>query len=326
MSEPITFNLPNEVLLHIFHFFPLKALIIGRTVSQHWRRLIPLADISPIRRVLLDFYLTLISSPIFPQTRPWVLANLQPFDRQAYIDDLMRQHPYVPEAFRIWILEWPARAVIGCVWPGLPNLYSRVPCVDDVHRMEGTNWLAPVPTTVCAIPFKNYTPDAEFIPALFIFHANESTVWLMLDGRDTLRGKVYTFFEGGNELCDEDGSTEWDVIDADWIGWQQRTWNNIEATARKRAQKNLPILQLETMPPDVLYVDRWYFSKAFRRTQRQAHPWEQRDEPEVRETLLFEDVCSFSPLLRLELTGTSYRLMVIQEILGNISQSNIHLA
>jgi len=136
MSELIdqqTPDLPNEILLHAFRFFPLKALIIGRTVSQDWRRLIPLADISPIRRALLDFYLTLVSSPIFPQTRPWVLANLQPFDRQAYIDDLMRQHPYVPEAFRVWILEWPARAVIGCVWPGLPNLYSREPCVDNVH-------------------------------------------------------------------------------------------------------------------------------------------------------------------------------------------------
>lgn len=138
-------DLPNEVLLHVFRFFPLKVLIIGRTVSQDWRRLIPLADISPIRRTFLGFYLTLVSSPIFPQTRPWVLANLQPFDRQAYIDGLMRQHPYVPETFRVWILEWPARAVIGCVWPGLPNLYSRGPCVDNVHRIEGTNWLAPVP-------------------------------------------------------------------------------------------------------------------------------------------------------------------------------------
>ena len=95
---------------------------------------------------------------------PWVLANLQPFDHQAYIDDLMCQHPYVPEIFHIWILEWPARAVIGCVWPSLPNLYSRVPCVDDVHRMEGTNWLAPVTPTVCAIPFLYLTLPLVFPP------------------------------------------------------------------------------------------------------------------------------------------------------------------
>lgn len=37
----------------------------------------------------------------------------------------------------------------------------------------------------------------------------------MLDERDTLRDKVYTFFEGGNELWDEEGSTEWDDIDAE---------------------------------------------------------------------------------------------------------------
>jgi hypothetical protein len=306
-------DLPNEILLHVFHFFPLKALIIGRTLSQDWRRLMPLADISPIRRSLLDFYLTLVSSPIFPQTRPWVLANLQPFDHQAYIDDLMRQHPYVPETFRVWILEWPARAVIGCVWPGLPNFYTRGRSVDNVHRIEGTNWLAP---TVCAIPFQNCTPKAEFIPALFIFHHKNATVWLMLDERDTLRNKVYTFFEGGNVLWDEDGSTEWDDIDADWIGWQRRTWNIIEAAARERAEKNEPILQLETMPPDVPFVDRWYFSKTFRRQQLQAHPWQQRDDPEVREALLFDDVRFFPPV-RLELTGTCHRILVMQEVLGN---------
>ena len=42
---------------------------MGRTISQEWKRLIPLADIAPIRRALLDFYLTLIDSPVFLQTR-----------------------------------------------------------------------------------------------------------------------------------------------------------------------------------------------------------------------------------------------------------------
>ena len=86
-------DFPNEILLQIFSFLPLKSLITGRTVSQEWRRLIPLADINPIRRSFLDFYLNLVNSPIFPQTRPWVLANLQPFDRQQYINDLLNQHP-----------------------------------------------------------------------------------------------------------------------------------------------------------------------------------------------------------------------------------------
>ena len=106
-------DFPNEILLHDFSFLPLKSIINGRTISQEWRRLIPLADITPIRRALLDFYLTLIDSQIFLQTRPWVLANLHPFNRRHYIGDLMNQHPYVPEAFRVWILEWPTKAVIG---------------------------------------------------------------------------------------------------------------------------------------------------------------------------------------------------------------------
>ena len=58
--------------------------------------------------------------------------------------------------------------------------------------------------------------------------------------------------------------------------WTGSDVNNRRGTTLKcqRAQKNLPILQLETMPPDVLYVDRWYFSNAFQCTQHQAHLWD----------------------------------------------------
>ena len=128
-----TEDFPNEILLHVFSFLPLKSLINGRTISQEWTRLIPLADITPIRRALLDFYLTLIDSPIFLQTRPWVRANLQPFNRQQYISDLMDQHPYVPEAFRVSLLEWPTKAIISCNWPGLPNVHCGRDIGDNVH-------------------------------------------------------------------------------------------------------------------------------------------------------------------------------------------------
>ena len=165
-------DFPNEILLHFFLFLPLKSLIMGRTISQEGRRLIPLSDITPIRRALLDFYLTLIGSPIFLQTRPWVLANLHPFNRQQYIGDLMDQHPYAPGAFRVWILEWPTKAVIGsCNWPGFPNVHCGRDVADNVHRIEGNNSLAPLPPTITALPFMNYTAAAQgFIPALFIFH------------------------------------------------------------------------------------------------------------------------------------------------------------
>jgi hypothetical protein len=62
-------DFPNEILLQIFSFLPLKALITGRTIFQEWRRLIPLSDITPIR-AHVDPYLTLANSPTFSQTRP----------------------------------------------------------------------------------------------------------------------------------------------------------------------------------------------------------------------------------------------------------------
>ena len=51
----------------------------------------------------------------------------------------------------------------------------------------------------------NYTAGAAlFIPALFIFHDQQQTIWLMLDERESLLDKVYTLAEvGGHSLFDE---------------------------------------------------------------------------------------------------------------------------
>ena len=73
--------------------------------------------------------------------------------------------------------------------------------------------------------------------------------------------------------------------------------------------------------PDVPFVEYMYFSKTFRRHQLQAHPWQQRDDPEVQEVLNFDPVCFFPPVLRLELMGTSYRIIIVWQILGNWSRS-----
>ena len=304
-------DFPNEILLQIFSFLPLKCLITGRTVSQEWRRLIPLANINPIRRSFLDFYLTLVNLPIFPQTRPWVLANLQPFDRQQYINDLLNQHPYVPEAFRMWILEWPAKAVIGCVWPGLPNAYCPSEAADHVHRQEGNNLLAPLPPTICAMPLRNFCPDAHFIPVLSVFHGREDIVWLVMDERDGLRDKVYIVAEGAWSLSfgGSDRGCLLGDIDDNWVDHQKRMWFCIESCARQRAHRKLPILRLEDMPPlDPRYAEMPMYSKSFRRGQLQ-HAWRERDEPHVRLDLHFSRVC-FLPHVEHELKSSYYRMMI----------------
>lgn len=129
-------DFPNELLLKIYPHLPLQGLITAQGVCQKWRQLVPLSDIPTHRRAFYEFYMKLIQSPLFFRTRPWVLANLRPFDRQAFLDTLLEQYPYLPEEFTLWILEWPARAVIGCCWPGLPSNNKRYGVVMDPNSDE----------------------------------------------------------------------------------------------------------------------------------------------------------------------------------------------
>jgi len=92
-------DLSNEVLLQFFLHYPLKSLIAARGVSSLWRHLVTLAEVSPARRGLLNLYLRIIESPVFHQTRPWLLDNLRPFDREAYVNALLEQHDYLPRGF-----------------------------------------------------------------------------------------------------------------------------------------------------------------------------------------------------------------------------------
>jgi hypothetical protein len=85
---------PNELLLS---HMTLTSLIASKGVCRQWRHLVPLADISPTRRALLELYLEVISSPYFAQSRSWRIANLQPFDHTAFLDTLLKQHNYIPD-------------------------------------------------------------------------------------------------------------------------------------------------------------------------------------------------------------------------------------
>ncbi|KAJ6600024.1 hypothetical protein DFH09DRAFT_1021400 [Mycena vulgaris] len=144
-------DLPPEISLQIFPHLHLKALVAAEGVCRLWKHQISVADINPTRRALLNLYRKTINDPLFLPTRPWLLANLprnaaDKFDRQAYIDTLLTQHNYIPEDFRLWILEWPERAVIACAWPDLPGDYSQRG--DDVERIVGCNFLARIPPVV----------------------------------------------------------------------------------------------------------------------------------------------------------------------------------
>jgi hypothetical protein len=200
-------DLPLDVLLDCFSFMELKSLIISRCVCAEWRKFVPQAPLLRERRRLLDLHYGIINTDYFLKTHDCALQHLQPFDRQAYINNFISQHPALPDNFRLWILEWPSSVVIHSMWPGLP------------HRLRpasrpGVNWLAA--PQVSALVYHIGTPDVEFIPGILIWRTSDVATWLILDERPHLFGRVISLSTRGRPQ-DERGFSG--TVVADWNNW-----------------------------------------------------------------------------------------------------------
>jgi len=244
--EPI----PTELLLHVFSFLELKPYIMCHGVCREWRQLLPLSDIHPIRRRMFNLFHRMLSNPNFLKTREWTIKNLKHFDRQAYIDSLLSQYPDIPDEFRFWILEWPARMAINCMWPALPfvNIDHSMP-----DKNSGVNWLAYNfnSPSLLAMIYKHGTPDAKYIPALLIFKDYRST-WLVFDRDEPdLFGRVFVnnrqlwersgilprtwsssepnLLRYSNDINSEDDGSEFQLYVnkpfIDWISYQEYEWS-----------------------------------------------------------------------------------------------------
>ncbi|KAJ8514736.1 hypothetical protein ONZ45_g7763 [Pleurotus djamor] len=214
-------QLPTELLFRIFTYFPLATLLIARGVSQQWRSVLNSAAIHPIRRELMDIYLTCIRESWFLDSRSWTVDNLSTFDRQAYARALLGHYPYLPESFLIWLLEWPAKAAFAWVWPGLPELQEDEmgPFCRDRY---GWNMLSSNKPHIWSLQYIDEESveegsSPEFLPAIPLFHyPGGYAIWLLLDPREEFRGRVvYTIEEGTLSSAlerNEDGK-----IFPDWI-------------------------------------------------------------------------------------------------------------
>jgi len=173
--------LPQTLLLRCFSFMSLKCLVFSRCVCSDWRKLVPLSEIHPTRRRFLELYDRMLANHLFFESRIWTLDNLKPFDRDSYITALKEQctgpEAEIPEDFYMYILEWPARMAIGCMWPGLPFVDSQT---DGIQRQFGINYLA-LPPQLSALVFKHQLPEACFIPGLLTWRTPSSTSWLVFD-------------------------------------------------------------------------------------------------------------------------------------------------
>jgi hypothetical protein len=148
-------ELPSELLFDIFTLLDLKGLIKARTVRHHWRNLVLEAPLDPTRRVLLDLYYKVIAAPSFLPSRALHATHLLPsFDREAYIQELVTKVPFIPAEFEMWVLEWPAKAVIGGLWPGIDaDAFRKAKEASVYSIMADATWDGWDPT-----PVKNLLP------------------------------------------------------------------------------------------------------------------------------------------------------------------------
>ncbi|KAF4611674.1 hypothetical protein D9613_003686 [Agrocybe pediades] len=173
-------ELPTELILSIFSFLELKPYITSHAVCKLWQRLLPHAEIHPIRRRMLQLYHHMLQAPKFLETRPWLLENLQPFDRQAYIEGLLDQYSDIPEEFQLWVLEWPEKMAVLGIWPGLPLVRFNA---STTQTYEGVNWMAYINPLLLALVYNKGSPDIKdnLTPALLIWKTSEHSHWLLFD-------------------------------------------------------------------------------------------------------------------------------------------------
>ncbi|KAL4252060.1 hypothetical protein ABKN59_001821 [Abortiporus biennis] len=119
-------DLPNELLLLIFPHLCLQSLIRSRGVNRRWRSLVFQSSVDPVRLKLLKLYYHIITKPSFILSRAHIVPHIKHFNREEYLESLPLHSnvSVIPEEFALWILEWPEKAVIGWMWPGLDDHMS----------------------------------------------------------------------------------------------------------------------------------------------------------------------------------------------------------
>lgn len=195
---PHTF--PPELLLEFIQQFPLETLLAARCVSKQWRELVAIAPIPPVRRALLLLFFEIVLDSRYPESKQRRIVNDAAagldaprkhgtFDRQAYIDQILAQHDYIPDEFVIWILEWPELVIIGRLGPTSPAIPR--PTKDETASFEhkkkdhwGTNMLGVCPPVVYLAAFDTiklpgFPVDAP-LPVLLIWRRSPDDKFILV--------------------------------------------------------------------------------------------------------------------------------------------------
>lgn len=287
-------QLPTELWLHCFSFMTLKTLIASRGVSSSWRNLIPISDIHPIRRRLLNLFYKMLGSRRFLESRAWVVENLQPFDRKAYIEALIGQYPSIPDEFRLWILEWPGRMAIRCNWPGLPfiDYYG----YNNIEREPGVNFLGVHPPQLSALINQRGDPNFHFTPGLLAWRGPDLALWVIFDEKEsdiagrvlivdedddqgTIPANTYEYFEGIEESELHDDSF---AIIKDWVSFMEAAWKHAGGDEEGDGDAYLLIRRPYSDRP-VQGTNDEFVDGSYRDVP--APPWSRRHEPQFQSRL-----------------------------------------
>lgn len=190
-------DLPPEIFANVLSHLDLVSLIRIRCVNWTWRH-IPLNELDPIRLALYQLYLAAISGSGLQRAKTWIEEHLEPFDRAAHLSQIRWQlgDLSMPEEFRVWLCEWPAKAAIAFMWPGLPGSHKEE---YGLLRRTGFNYLATFPPQLyeCLIELGPLPGDIDLPiqhthPILPIWGGtyNQPSTYIILGDCAYVRGKV----------------------------------------------------------------------------------------------------------------------------------------
>ncbi|KAJ8453833.1 hypothetical protein ONZ45_g19548 [Pleurotus djamor] len=230
-------SLPNELLLHIFRQLPLKTLISARGVCVKWRDMLLVADIHPTRRALYEIHLQILEESWFRKSRLAVQRNLKEFDRKAYVDSLLLQHNYLPDDYKMWVLEWPALATFGGFWPGLPSAEhagARWGVVNLLDSSKPTVYTLSyiAPAAEASDLWEEGEEIEDWFPAIPItINVGDDVVWLVLD-ETHYRGEVVQTYSDPDTFQASQIDDEV-VVWSSWVEYLRDKVDDLEYTQRE---------------------------------------------------------------------------------------------
>ncbi|PPQ96341.1 hypothetical protein CVT26_005025 [Gymnopilus dilepis] len=227
-------DFPLEIFYHCLRCMPLESLIGCRNVCKKWRHLVAsYAEEDPDRRRLLDLFDFITKSKLPSKDSiskayfksldvyPPVIISKQyskSFERRAYLDALLAQTPVVPQAFLVWILEWPTHLVRPNQWPAQPPRVSTYSAATHPHLDL------------------NDFPSLRSTSMLSIHHATGhrtyENAWLVIDesshdfGRVLVQHRRREDAPAGHQV---DSQSE---LYEDWISYQRMLWEEADGYGR----------------------------------------------------------------------------------------------